>query len=492
MSKSSNNKYSSKVLKAISRYETDAKQRLLPEAEPNSQQFLPANNKQNGFEGASPSSSEAILPKTPDVLPGEYVVAKPVSQRKNIKILIILLLIATIAWGAQWPVNKQLNLSIVITDFGKEEVIISPVNGVIKDIVVSADQVVTQGQKLFIIEPETPKELVKLHQKHLELALRLAALQIQLEEDGMLQIPAHLEEMYPHVNANLLLEHEQLLLKDRLFEQKEIDKPMKLVVNSLNQEFQTKTIERQEAESRLQEIEQRLKKTAALKKQNVVYDNGVYVEQLLETLRNMKNSLSLEVDSLKEEEAEIGSRLSDAEFELRQIQLSNKQELGQSLEDVRAQISRVLSTIRDEEDKKQEVIISSPVNGRYIGKLNLRVGDEVEKQKVIGRFQVPTDQGIAVGELPHHLANRVEIGMPVIVSFVKDAAGNGVDLDAKVIAMASENTDKQTIQIKFTSRPDAFVKLKKGAQGMVTMDTQGIPLWRHICQSYGFEFCNAT
>ena len=254
------------------------------------------------------------------------------------------------------PVSRDLVLPAVVASYGEDRPVTSPTGGIVSAIRVVEGQKVEPGDFLLSIEPPTPEALLearrnwnRLKWQEAQQLARLAGQTRLTRPTGMLVIDEAVTD------ADQASSEQERVLAQGLAQDRAVNEPLgpsierleaalaglagqtrlmrstglltieansdtdeasaaqeRLLVQGLEQdramlEPLTQSIERLEAalaEARagraatveqLKTAEARLRKTEALRERNVIYDEGVYTEQLFDTLTQMTRDLRTEM-----------------------------------------------------------------------------------------------------------------------------------------------------------------------------------------------------
>jgi membrane fusion protein len=284
----------------------------------------------------------------------------------------------------------------------------------------------------------------------------------------------------------LAIERERLV--DRLREDAQHWEPTQRAIDAALSERAEVRAERKAIENRLDKIRRQVGAAASLKKQNVIYEDGVYTEQLLQTLKRTQRDVRKELTSLSQEEERIDQRLSELNQELAERQRKHQAELRQQLEKHRSTADAVLAQIEELEAQVAVVNLNATATGLFEPNPALRLGGHVAREDAIGALLVPSDKGIVESQVSAQESKTIRVGQPVRVTLQHVKQDTRLRLHGRVVSLVSDASDsgpgggQHRVRIEIDvplhgNRPASG--LSAGMPGSITIITGGEPIWRY-------------
>ncbi len=484
-----NRGFPDKVTKALARYRADAQaQGLIDRSGRTGVRDEGAGHVGHAYAPARYEPPAAVPVHAYEAAAEVSDIAGGVRRRIGYRWLLVLLVLPVLGWLANLPVGKELTFAAVLTAYGDVVSVTSPVDGVVRRISIPSDRRVVQGQPLIEIDPEIPPGLVKLQHERVALALREAGLRARLAGERVLTYPSDLADAYPTVDIPPLLAIERERLVDRIREDAQHLQPTQRAIDAAMSERAEVRAEKKAIESRLDKIRRQVGAAASLKKQNVIYEDGVYTEQLLRTLKRTRSDIQQELTALGQDEERIDERLRELNNELTERQQQYQAGLRQQLEKHRSATDAVLAQLEELEAQVAVVKLNAMATGLFKPNPALQLGGHVDRGDAIGAVLVPSDQGIVESQVSAQESEAIRVGQPVRVTLQHLKQDTRLRLHGRVVSLVSDASDggpggglhrvRIEIDVPLHANHPAS-ELSAGMPGSITIVTGGEPIWRH-------------
>ena len=208
--------------------------------------------------------------------------------RRRVLFVFACLLLVAVAFV---PVANNLVLPATVVAYGEEAIVVSPASGTIKQTWIGPGDRVKRGQRLLLIEPPPPVDLVAARRDWNALKIREARLVAQIAGRDSLPMPDGLFSSDIGADPDAVLYEQQGLLEQGLREDRSEFGLLEELVEGLEREYADAEEGKAAVEKQLSGTRARLRKAKGLRDQNVVYEDGVYTKQLVGTLEQMSNNL---------------------------------------------------------------------------------------------------------------------------------------------------------------------------------------------------------
>ena len=486
-----------KVTKALARHRADAQyQRLLGGArqvvardDDGTSSDRPQVGTLDAFVGDEDQSTRLRPAERPKFVPQDYdnaptdarIITAQVVRRKSYRWLLTLTTLSLLAWIATRPVEKQLVISATLTASSDDLAISSPVDGFVRAILPPPGGWVMEGEPLIQIEPTQPAELSKLEREWVALKIREARLRARLDGKHMLTYPSNLADQFPKIDFGLLWEREQVRLNDSVAEESELLDPIQRSIEATLSELVKKQAEISAMQKRLAKVQGRQRNAAALKKKNVIYEDGVYTEQLLQTLKQARRDINRELTGLAEVEKQITAQLSSLRGELSQRQEDYQAKMRRQLEETLSVEDGLAARLQNLKAEHNLVAQNAAESGLFNPRPQLSVGQKVDRGETIGHLRVPGDNAIVEGNPPIYASERVQVGQTARVMLSAQGAQDTLVFGGRVVSLVSdERAPRVRVEIDTPDLPGEHRSaLVSGMTAQLDISTEGEPLWRH-------------
>jgi multidrug efflux pump subunit AcrA (membrane-fusion protein) len=389
--------------------------------------------------------------------------------------------VLVLAWAGARPVDKELVISATLTASSDDLAISSPVDGVIRSILPPSSRWVTKGEPVIQIEPVQSQELANLEREWVALKIREAGLRARLDGEHTLTFPSDLADQFPNTDVGQPWEREQVRLNDSIAEESVLLDPIQRSIEAAQSELVQKQAETSAMQKRLAKVQHRQRNAAALKKKNVVYEDGVYIEQLLQTLRQTRREINGELAGLVEAEGQINARLSTLKGDLSQRQQDYQARLRRQLEETLSNQDGLAARLQTLKAEPSLVVQDAAASGLFDPRPQLRIGEKIGRGEVIGHLRVPGDKAIAEGDPPLHSSERIRVGQQASVMLPGQGGQDTMLFGGRVVSLVG-NEQARRVRIEIDA-PDLTERrrsaLVSGVTAQISVLTEGEPLWRH-------------
>jgi multidrug efflux pump subunit AcrA (membrane-fusion protein) len=487
-----------KVTKALARHRADAhNQRLMLDKRQvvarNGDYPLPDGSHVGTFDpmaAAEDRSTRLRAADRPNFIPQGYdntptdapIITAQVVRRKPHRWLLALTALLILAWAGARPVEKELVISATLTASSDDLAISSPVDGVVRAILPPAGGWVTKGEHLIEIESTQAPELSKLEREWVALTIREAGLRARLDGKHTLTYPSDLAGQFPNMDFGPLWEREQVRLNDSIADESVLLDPIQRSIEDALSELVQKQAETAAMQNRLAKVRRRQRNAAALKKKNVIYEDGVYIEQLLQTLKQTRREIDRELAGLVEAEQQINARLGTLRDDLSQRQQDYQARLRRQLEETLSNQDGLAVRLQTLQAEHNLVAQDAAESGLFNPRPQLSIGKQVGKGEIVGRLRVPGDKAIIEGHPPTHSSGRVRVGQKASVTLPDQGGQNTQIFGGRVVSLVgSERARRVRVEIDTPDLNDRRrSELLSGVTAQLSILTDGEPLWRHI------------
>lgn len=458
---------------------------------------------------------------------------------------LVVLACASLAGLAFVPVSRDLVLPAMVVSYGEDRPVTSPTGGTVSAIRVVEGQKVEPGDLLLSIEPQTPgawfearRNWNRLKWQEARQLARLAGQTRLTRPTGMLVIDAAVAD------ADRASSQQARLLAQGLAQDRALNEPLgpsierleaalarlvgqtrltrptgllpidggsdtgeasaeqeRLLVQGLEQdramlEPLTQSVEHLEAalaEARagraatveqLKTAEARLRKTAALRERNVIYDEGVYTEQLFDTLTQLTKGLRKEMAAQERLAAKAAADLTVAQEALAQRRLARAAELEAALARTREQLDATRARIARLEGQQSPVEVRAAWNGTVHRVDAPRIGGKVESGEALLTLRVPGGKAIVEALSPSGDRKLIRFGQPVKIILPGDRSGATVEYAGRVTHIRSPQRGSTAVAMEIdTSAYDRGAQIglfgaMRGEAFVPTRQTTVRYLWR--------------
>jgi multidrug efflux pump subunit AcrA (membrane-fusion protein) len=406
------------------------------------------------------------------------VVAARIVHRRAYRWLLTLTALSALAWVAGRPVDKALTVGASWSVLSEDAAISSPVDGVVRAILVRPDAWVEQGQAVARIERRKSPELSRLEQDWASLKMQEARLRARIDGETALAYPADMADQFPSVDLGPLWQRERARWQDSVAEASELLDPIQESIEAAESELVKTQAETAALQRRLAKVRGRQRDARGLLKKHVVYEDGVYTEQLLQTLKQNRRDINRELAGLAAAEEQIRARLESLQDELSQRRQDLQAGLRRQLAATQAAENDTMARLRALQPAHTLVEQQAVASGVFKPRGQVMAGTAVSNGETIGHLRIPGDRAVVEGRVPDYLSERIGAGQPA--SVVRDGqpgepprifAGRVVDEARsgrlRVEILVPDPADRQQ------------TALLDGLPVRVEILTDGEPLWRH-------------
>jgi len=401
------------------------------------------------------------------------------ARRRALFVLVCLLLVAL----AFVPVADQLILPATVVAFGEEAIVDSPAAGVVKQVLVRVGDTVKRGDRLALIEPPISASLIDERRNWNLLKMQEARLGAHIAGQARFSRPEGLFNADGGADIeSMLLEQERRLAQDL--------REDRATLEPLDQSIQRHEKERAEAEAGKAAIEKQLSATqarqreaAALKDRHVVYDDGVYTEQLIGTLAQLARGLRGHMAKQEQAVAAAEVNLIAAQDALAQRRLQRASELEAALARVRDQLADSTSRLAAITERQSLIEVSSPRPGT-VQQLHVQSADaQVQAGERLLTLLVPGERAVLEALIPAYDRERIQVGQSASVTFPYPGNDQRVEYAGVVRAVAPSQGQLAYVQVEIdTPREGAngYRDFASGLRGEVVLASREEALRRHL------------
>lgn len=409
-------------------------------------------------------------------------------RRKAYRWLFVLVFFPLAGWIATRPVATEVELTAILVSYGAEVPVLSPVDGAIQRIPVQAESRVSRGQLLAQIEPSISASVLKAQRELVLARLKELSTEARLDGDPDLAYPADLIKGFPQIDVGPLFERARERLRDSEREESETLGPAEQAIESETAALKKVWVEKYAMEKRLNDIRGRRQNTASLVSQNVIFEDGIYTEQRLKTLRQTEQGISREFDALSDQEEQITARLRRLKEDLTQRQEALRARLRQQLEKDRSAVDEAMKGLEHLKAQNNVVELLATETGVFDPVPLLRTGTHVDQGDVLGVLRVPGNTGLIETPVAPREAQRIKVGQPVEVTLSALESNTELSFQGRVVSLLAQsphaegNMRQPRAQVEIdvkSDHPRAF-ELVPGMPGRVHIDTEGVAVWRFM------------
>jgi len=419
---------------------------------------------------------------------GPQVLSREARRRKAYRWLLILIILPLAGWMATQPVGREKVLTAVLASYGDETAVFSPVDGTIRRIRVQADGRVARGQLLVQIEPDVSADLVRAQREWVSLRLKESAIKARLAGESDLAYPIDMANAYPDIDIGPLLERARERLRDGEREEAEILGATRESIEVEMAGLKKVWAEKYAVETRLGEVRDRVGYAENLLKQNVIFEDGVYTEQLIKNLKRKEQGITQEFIALSEQEEQINERLHGLKKTLADREANYRANLRQELAENRAAADRVMAQLADLKTHATMVELSATEAALFEPNRSLAVGGHVAQGDSVGVLRIPSEKGVVESPVSAHEAEQIEVGQAVTVTLSDQRRNSQMHFQGRVVSLLGNAPSQQAgeappqkIRVEFNAPQGdgRVIELVQGMPGRVRIDTEGEPAWRY-------------
>jgi protease secretion system membrane fusion protein len=397
---------------------------------------------------------------------------------------LVVLACASLAGLAFVPVSRDLVLPAMVVSYGEDRPVTSPTGGTVSAIRVVEGQKVEPGDLLLSIEPQTPGAWFEARRNWNRLKWQEARQLARLAGQTRLTRPTGLLPIDGGSDTGEASAEQERLLVQGLEQDRAMLEPLTQSVEHLEAALAEARAGRAATVEQLKTAEARLRKTAALRERNVIYDEGVYTEQLFDTLTQLTKGLRKEMAAQERLAAKAAADLTVAQEALAQRRLARAAELEAALARTREQLDATRARIARLEGQQSPVEVRAAWNGTVHRVDAPRIGGKVESGEALLTLRVPGGKAIVEALSPSGDRKLIRFGQPVKIILPGDRSGATVEYAGRVTHIRSPQRGSTAVAMEIdTSAYDRGAQIglfgaMRGEAFVPTRQTTVRYLWR--------------
>jgi len=272
------------------------------------------------------------------------------------------------------------------------------------------------------------------------------------------------------------------LFEQALREDRATLKPIERSIERLEKERAEAEASKVAIEKQLVTTEARSRKAAALKKQHVVYEDGVYTEQLVGTLEQMMRSLRGQLTEQIQSTAKVTADLVAAREAFTQSKRQRVDKLSGELAWVRGELARSSIRMTTMAGQLSQVEVRSGWPGSVQQIFAPRDNGQVQSGEKLLTLRVPSEKAILEALIPSYERNRIRVGQPASVTFPYPGNDRPVEYAGMVRSVLPSQGQLAFVQIEIDTPREAgaFHEIAEGLRGEVVLRTREEALRQHL------------
>ena len=359
--------------------------------------------------------------------------------------------------------------------YGEEAIVVSPASGTIKQTLIGPGDRVKRGQRLLLIEPPPPVDLVAARRDWNALKIREARLVAQIAGRDSLPMPDGLFSSDIGSDPDAVLYEQQGLLEQGLREDRTEFGLLEELVEGLEKEYADAEAGKGAVEKQLSGTWARLGKAKALKDQNVVYEDGVYTKQLVGTLEQMSKNLRGQLAKHEKAVEKAAADLSAARAALAQRRRQRADELAGELTWARGELARSSTRLATMAGQHQPVEVRSDWSGSVQQVITPPDDGQVRSGEQLLTLRVPSEKALLEALVPAYDRDRISVGQPASVTCPYPGSHRSVEYAGVVRSLAPSRGQLAYVEVEIdTPREAGNVShaLEEGLSGEVVLATE--------------------
>jgi multidrug resistance efflux pump len=275
--------------------------------------------------------------------------------------------------------------------------------------------------------------------------------------------------------------HQQKQILARALEEEEaLLIPMRDDVDRLSEAYRQVELSKAGIVKQLEDTKARLRKAIALRDLNVVYEDGIYTEQLITTLTSLVSDLERQLEDYVESAKLLSLELAHAKEELLQAQRKSTDALAGELAWVRGELNRV-------DNRMSAIAAARPiieVRSRWSGVVQdvFTDNNQVRAGDRLFEIRVPSDTGVVHALLPEEQRDFVRVGQKVTAIFPLPGGGDvAYSGSVRFVVQTPNGIDPLDLELDVTIPPEGPAPVfLEGLRGRLIIETDPLPLRQHF------------